>query len=264
MSNIHYAFSPNTGWHTGSSPHYYHDYRLSLPAISTPSTSINMKSKTKTRFATSTRRKKTRRGRYYRRRAIPRAFPQYKICKMRYVSEDANYAPGATTGGLNFIINSFNDPGSAFGAQQPQYFTEMSAVYKNYKILSARWRLYIQNTTADMVQAGHCICNSDEVPPTSADGLTETIQRGKAWFLGATDENFTNRRTIVGSWSLKRTLRSKALRSLQDLSAPVSSAPAKQYDLHIALGSANNIVVKCRMVWDFIVQFYDLQQNAPD
>nr|QXP07601.1 MAG: putative capsid protein [Arizlama virus] len=241
-----------------------HNYRLSLPAISSHTSTYNMPHVRGRAFTTVRKKRRTRRHHYYKKRMIPRAFPSTKVCKMRFVGEDTSYSPAATSGAIDFGINSFYDPMGASGAIHPQYYAEMYAIYKNYKVLGAHWKLYIQNTTADMVQCAHCNTLAAEVPPTSAAGLTECIQRGKPWFLGATDENYTNRRTIVGGWSLKKTLKSKQLRSDKDFGALTGAAPSILYYLHIALNSASNINVKYRVIWDFIVEFHDFRQNAPD
>lgn len=180
----------------------------------------------------------------------------------KWVSDDLAYAPAATTGSIAWSMNSWFDPGAALTAAAPQWYTELSAIYAYYKVHSCKWTLYIQNTTADMVQCAHCTTLAAEVPPATAAGLTEAIQKGKAWFLGATDENFTNRVEKYGGWSMKKQIGYNIAASTYG--SAMGFNPGTEYYTTVVMGSANNISVKYRIVMEMFVELYNLQQNAPD
>lgn len=189
--------------------------------------------------------------------------PKMRVGWAKYVSEDLSYAPAATSGSLNFNLNDMSDPGAALGAQLPQWWTEISAMYVHYKVNIASWHIHISNTSTDQVQGAYCMCRSTEVCPATAAGLTECIQKGKPFWLGATDENLTNHTDLHSVWSIKRH-EPKDSRDAADYGAAVTLGPAKTWMVNIVLNSAANISVKYRIIINFYVELSELQQNAPD
>lgn len=218
------------------------------------------------RGKTQTKRKRSSKHRYSEPRKVPRLIPNHKYGLLKWVSADLSYAPASTTGGVILNLNAANDPGKGVDAQQPQWWTELSAIYKYYKVLSTRWHMHISNTTADQLQGAYCVTIDAESPPTTAAGLTECIQKGQPFWVGATDENLTNHVDLVGTWSLKKQISINNEKGVNDSSyaAEVASTPVKEYVLNFVFGSAGNISIKYRVVMEMFVELYDLQQNAPD
>lgn len=210
---------------------------------------------------------KKRKRHFPERKFYPRIVPNHKYGVIKWVSGDLTYAPAATTGGITLNLNAANDPGKAVDTQAPQWWTELSAIYKYYKVLSTHWHFHLSNTTADQLQGAYCVTLDAEALPTTAAGLTECIQKGEPFWVGATDENLTNHVDLVGSWSLKKQIAaSPSPKGVDDSSyaAEVTTTPAKEYILNFVFGSAGNISIKYRVVMEMFVELYDLQQNAPD
>lgn len=189
--------------------------------------------------------------------------PKHRFGIMKWVSDDLSYVPAATAGSIAIYMNSMNDPGAALSATLPQWWTELSAIYKRYRVHSCHYWIHMSNTTVDQVQGGYCVTSSEEVPPGTAAGLTEAIQKGSAFWLGATDENLTNHTDIKGFWSLKKVAKSKGTVA-EDYSADVTNNPTRSYGLTVVLGSAANLSIKYRVVCTYWVELYEYQQNAPD
>lgn len=197
----------------------------------------------------------------------PKIVPNHRYGTIKWVSGDLSYAPAATTGGITLNLNAANDPGKTVDTQAPQWWTELSAIYKYYKVLSTHWHMHLSNTTADQLQGAYCYTLDAEVVPTTAAGLTECIQKGQPFWVGATDENLTNHVDLVGTWSLKKQISaSPSNKGVDDstYAAEVAATPAKEYVLNFVFGSAGNISIKYRVVMEMFVELYDLQQNAPD
>lgn len=211
-----------------------------------------------------TKKKSKKRPRHFPyRKPIPSIVPKTKIGLIRWVGEDYSYAPAATTGIMVYNLNSAYDPGKGTGAALPQWWTELSAIYHRYTVLSTKWHLHISNTTADQVQGGYCVTTNAEVPPTTAAGLTEAIQKGNEFWLGATDENLSNHLDLYGTWRLKDHLSDKNEKDTT-MGALMTNDPSALWILSVVLNSASNVSVKSRMVMEMIVELKDFQQNAPD
>jgi len=182
---------------------------------------------------------------------------------VKWVSDDLSYAPAATTGGLTFYLNSYNDPGAALSAVKPQWYTEVSSIWKKYKVYSCKWHVHMSNTTADQVQGGYCMTAAAEIPPDTAAGLTECIQKGHPFWIGATDENLSNHIDLEGTWSLKKNITKHDV--IGDYyTTNMDTDPSETWACHITLGSAANISIKYRITMEMFVVVYNYQQNAPD
>lgn len=234
-----------------------HDHRLSLPAIA------NMHPfHPRTGYAATMKKKRKSSRHWPYKLKIPKMLPERKMGIIKWVQDDYTYTAGATNGAMLYYMNCPRDPSAAMGAQAPQYWTELTAIYYRYKVLSVRWHLHISNTTADQVQGGECYCNSAQAPPSTAAGLTECIQRGKPFWIGATDENLSNHVDLVGTWRLKAITHKGENEYMYGGDA--ANNPARVECLQINMASAANIVVKARMTMTLCVLFWEKTQNAPD
>jgi len=254
---------PNTRGYKTDTFRTVQDYKFSLPGIHS-SQIAQMQQAHPRKILTMTKKKKKGYKRHFPYKRVDRSLvPKTRIGWLKYVSDDLSYAPGATSGILTFSMNDLNDPGAALSATKCQWWTELAAMYKMYKVHVCSWHVHISNTTADQVQGGHCTVEEAEIPPTTAAGLTEAIQKGKPFWLGATDENLTNHADLTGLWQLKRYVRAES-RDAATYGSEVTSQPNRVYQTSIVLNSASNISVKYRIIMHFYVELYELQQNAPD
>lgn len=197
-------------------------------------------------------------------RAIPRFIPTSRMGVIRWVGAEGTYQPAGQHGQLVYYVNSFYNPGAAVDASRVQWYSEIGAIYQRYRVVSAKVSMRLINTTADLVDCGAAFVMNDELPPTTAAGLTECIQKGSQFYIGATDENFSNHHQLERTWSLKKYVRNYATRVGDEYSAGVASNPAKLWCLVISFGSAANLVIKYRCQIEMVVNFFNLQQNAPD
>lgn len=209
--------------------------------------------------------KKRKLHKYFERRKVDRGIiPLEKRGWLKWVSDDLTYTAGAATGSINFSLNSVYDPGAALTDVRPQYWTEISAIWKCYKVFLCSFHLHLSNTTAEQVKGSWCMVQSSEVCPGTAAGLTENIQKGgHMFFVGATDENLTNHTDLHGIWKLHNYAK-LGDKDWASYGAEVTTSPAQQYYLNVNLSSAANIVVMYRAVFNFWVEFNTHQQNAPD
>lgn len=195
---------------------------------------------------------------------IPRMVPSSRMGLIKWVGAEGTYQPAGQHGYLTFYINSFYNPGAAVDASRPQWYSELAAIYQRYKVVSAKCSIRLINTTTDLVDAGSCFTMSDELPPATAAGLTECIQKGSQFYIGATDENYSNHAQHEKTWSLKKYVRNITTRTGDEYSAGAASNPTKLWCWNINFGSAANLVLKYRCTIEMVVLFFNLQQNAPD
>jgi len=255
LSNI--PFAPGTGWHrvkrTLDIP--YQPYSNKRIAVASMPRGNAIKTQTKKR------KKKTKKGHEYHAK-IPRLVANHRMGLIKWVGDDAVYQPAATSGRMIFHMNDLSDPGGAHSAQLPQWWTEISGIYKRYKVLSCKWEIRFINVTASIVQGAYCYAEETEAPPDSAAGLTEGIQKGRMFDVGATDENYSNHQIIYGMWALKHHMKKNVMGD--DYGATVTTAPARVWCLVVNVGSAANVDLKYRAIMELCVELNDLQQNAPD
>jgi len=191
-------------------------------------------------------------------RFILNPFPAVMRIRMRTLSDLLAYAPAATTGTLNFNMNSINDPFGTLDDNQPMYYDQLSLIYGKYKVLSAYYTLTLVNTTADLCEVGTCIHEIGSLPTTVREAV-ESLG-GHYFQIGATDENISNKKVIKGGYKLAK----MAGKSLADASysANISNDPAEKHQLVVMLSSANNISIKYRMEMYQYVELYEVSTVA--
>lgn len=162
-----------------------------------------------------------------------------------------------------FRLNSLFDPDYTGVGHQPQWFDQLSAVYRNYRVKGAKITANFMTNFTDTTSGtygpwlvGITTQNQTTLSAATVASLTEDAN-GVNGVLGA-KQGSNNIKTLSNTFSPSRDLGLDAMDS--DLSALTSTNPAQQLYAHcwaIEMGSVNSSVIKVRVKIEFTCEFFN-------
>ncbi len=164
-----------------------------------------------------------------------------------------------------FMLNSTFDPNETGTGHQPRGRDALAAIYNDYSVLSAKWKVeFLTTQSADSMRGWVHVDTNSNSDITSAQ---DALERGKAvksvFIRGSSEDVLTERGVLSGSVDMKKHMITGDGSFADQFSAGVGANPALPVRLHIQVQDEDYSVIPNGACICYVTIEYDVVYTTP-
>ncbi len=164
-----------------------------------------------------------------------------------------------------FQLNNTFDPNQTGTGHQPRGRDELAAIYNEYTVLRAKWKVeFLTTQTTDSMRAWCSVDTNSASDILSSEDALERGSQVKSVFIRGSGEDVAQERGVLsGSVDMKKYMLSGAGSFSDQFTAGVGAAPNTPVRLHIQVADEDDTVIPTGACICYITIEYDVIYSTP-